>query len=621
MPTFLLAQTVTLTIGSASEIRVHGRQNVAIPDPNLVIGGNLVVQLGGTLNMDRDAEAIISGDITYQGTSYLRAISTLTLNGTTKQTISNTGGNADFSVYNLVVDNPAGVDLVMTGGSDLDIFGVLTLTNGDIITNGDLIIEDVNPSNYGRVAYSNSGSVIGNTQVRKRLTNTNTGWRQISMPTAGVLSSNFSNITLLLSDHTPTNQINTFKWDPTASGTGDYAKGWIAADPADGETMAYSVYNSGTSTVNPISLTIRSTGILNVGDYNFPLEFTRDPKDDPATNDDAKGWNFIPNPWAALVDVDVLLGDATNFTTGYKAVHVWDAVNQNYRAVLANGATKVNWNTGGIDLDRTTTNIPPMQGFWVKADAAGQICTLVDATMRTTDFKGNVVFMKKNFDLLRLNVFDADSAWDQLVVYYEPMATNGFDLSGDGYYLTPQNKNTPVFYGTEGQSRASIISRESNTTDSIPVAFSSLKNNSRFYINTDLSNLAPNWYVYLKDKNTGNVYDLRDSENISFSHNKTNNPNRFMLYYSQNPKAFKKLLNPNNGFISFVRNEQLVLQSNGASGLTEISIFDIYGRLLYTQNEFVDVTSEIELGLTPTQNIVFIKTSVGGKIQVEKIFY
>ena len=403
-------------VGQRTRITVVGDATNTNPDGKLTIGGDLAIADGARLFFTSEGIVELAGNMTYGNNPIIYNQGTFVFNGTSAQTITQTAGTIAPRFYNLTVNNAAGVTLSSLNAQIIKVFNVLDIAKGTLTTNNVLMLatENTNPITYGRIATHASGAFIGDVIVEKRLTNLNTGWRQMALPVNGDFGSVVkNNITLLLDNHVTANERNTYWWNPTPSGTGDYATGWTQAGSGDGNNQAFAAFFSSTdgvrvvgnpSATNPDFQNIFSfTGTPNSGYILNSLAFTRDPADASGSNADAKGWNFIANPWPAMVDVDVLLNDATHFTSGYKAVHVWNAVSQQYEAISASGVS-INYNTAGPELDRTTVNIPPMQGFWVKASAAGQVANLVESTMRTTEVLSTPAFMKTVPEHFRLNV-------------------------------------------------------------------------------------------------------------------------------------------------------------------------------------------------------------------------
>ena len=454
-------------------------------EPYLDVNGDVIIN--GDLDLVSDATLILSGDFEVNRadnpflTGFTAGNSTVIFDGTAAQEITSASLTGLFEFfYNITIDNPTTVSIDATAFTLLSLDNILDPRQGTFNSN-DVARLRAQSNLYARVAAGN-GNTSGDFIVEKRLSNTNEGWRHMALPVSKAWgSAGWSGISLLFNGHTPANQINVKSWNSSPSGTADYAFGWQDADgsAALGFTNPYAVYLNTNNAIHTVNQVFSCKGPLStiLKDQAWTLDFTRAPEDLSGSNPDAKGWNFKANIWAALIDVQALLSDAS-FEPAYKAVHVYNSVIGAYQAILLdNTVTKIPYNTTGPDIDDADANIPPFQGFWVKADQANQGIAITSATMQTTAFKNtlNEQFMKKRPELIRLNVFDQDSLWDQLVVYFDLGKTREFDDVGDAYFLRSQRETTPIFYGMEGGSKASIIGRPLNETDSIQVVFGSTK--------------------------------------------------------------------------------------------------------------------------------------------------
>ncbi len=627
LPLTLFSQTVT--IGNGAEVKVEGQADPGV-DAEFTVDGDLTIEDGGKLTAVNDARFFVSGDIHYEDDApFVYGTSIFTLNGTAAQQITNTTTTNNFPFYSLVLNNSTGFTINTTSDANVEVYDILDVQSGQLTTNDNLTIEATSPTSYGRVAYSPVvNPIVGKTTVKKTLSNTNGAWRQLSMPLEGRWEDgNWSGITFNFSDHLPANEINTYSWK--SSGPGGIADGWLPAAGTATSGTPLSIFNAGGSAKVDISQTISCKGELrdNIASFGVSLNFTRDPADLSGTDPAAIGWNYIPNPWASLIDVQTWLTSASfdAFGPAYKAVHVYNSVTGQYQAILLNNTvTKINWNTDGSDIDDADANIPPFQAVWVKADAAGQVVTLYKNEMQTTDFKNqaNEQFMKQKPELFRLNVFDSDSLWDQIVVFFNRDATRGFDNVGDAYHLKSPNENVPSFYGLEGNSAASIIGRPATISDSVEISYASTKNQSRFHIMPDLSELGGGWHIYLKDRATSEFYKLEDDESLAFEHSASGTQNRFVLFYSKNPNDYDAYVSQESPTIqSFVRNEELLLKSVNYSGSAEVVISDAMGRTLYADLMTVQEGEEYRISIPKKNQLVVVSVRLNGNYISKKMFY
>src|SRR5690606_31437573 len=109
-------------------------------------------------------------------------------------------------------------------------------------------------------------------KMEKFLTNTDAGWRQLSLPLAGTLGG-FDDIEILGTNHPTVDQRNAIYWDATLGGT--KAKGWTTADLSDNQDRGYSFYNT-SGGLHKISQTISFTGTYDDNDRDFDIKYTED---------------------------------------------------------------------------------------------------------------------------------------------------------------------------------------------------------------------------------------------------------------------------------------------------------------------------------------------------------
>lgn len=619
-----------ITIGSGAEINIVG-DNSASPTytTTLHCDGDLEVQ--GILDLDHNATLVLGGDFisSTAGTNIQRGNSTVIFNGTSAQSIRRgISSNSNFGFYNLTLNNAAGLTINPTNIPTFTVYNILTPQLGTLTTGDVLVINALNPTNYGRIAYGN-GNFSGEVIIEKDLSNTNAGWRHLSMPfggagdTWGSITKN--DIELLMNNHSPANQINCLSWNSLPSGNADYASGWQPTQTTSTFTTAVAAYLNEAVALHAVSALFSFKGTLhNQTSIPFSLAFTRDPDDATGLNDAAVGWNFIPNPWPALVDVNALLNDA-DFEPAYKAIHIYNAVNGTSQAILRdNNVTKVGYNASGTTLLNATVNVPPLQAFWVKADQTGQQIILKAATMQSVEQPdvANAVFMKREIPIIRINAFDGDSLWDQLVIYFNAHSTRNFDLDGDAYYLPTQNKELPIIYAKEGDAQASIVSRPAITADSVEISFGASFKSQNYFLHADLDELPAEWHVYLRDKKTQKTVKLSHNTSIAFSQSEGISPDRFVLYFTKNSHDFNHLVTgeqPN--IVARAAQNGLLLESKGVTGKGMITVYDASGKVRYQRLHHINTSETLHIPLIEKSQIMLVEVNVGGAFYTDKVFF
>ena len=534
------------------ELTAHTTINSIIIDSNAYLdlhGYNLTVEEGIL------AYGIIKGS----------ANSNLTVNGTMASIITMDSSIQDTSniLANLTLNNSGGLTLRDT----LVIKGILTLNQGVLHSNGNLRLFATAMNQYAQIAPTGSGSINGLLSYEKVMRDTLAGWRYISRPLQGT-HKGFSGIRLLDSFHQSKAERNIKWWNGRDKG-GNVAYGW---QDVNDTTMlnfhAYMIYTNNRNVgKHELSKKIRYTGTYNNADVSIQLfGNTQDPNPGAAT-DEARGWYFVGNPYPSNIDINALFATwNANGNPVYKGVHLWDPVNNQYKAYL-DGISIQDYN-GPTQIGADSNLIPPFQAFWVKAGSGENSFTIPNSS-RTTNMN-NVLYLQKNItDLLRLNVINASNKWDQTVVYFDELGTENHDVSLEAYKLLSNDAEVPSLYAlTQGAKFAISAVSSTQSEHRIPLGFGSkVTGSTRFELNSDF--LDTKWRVYLEDKELGIYYDIRNTP-YDFNHHLDAAEGRFVLLIQPYPMSNEKLIsnlgkmnitgNGEDVFVYFpsVYNEQLV---------------------------------------------------------------
>ncbi len=218
-----------------------------------------------------------------------------------------------------------------------------------------------------------------------------------------------------------------------------------------------------------------------------------------------------------------------------------------------------------------------------------------------------------------LDLTNAQGAFKQLLVGYITDATNGFDsrfdgLSFDGneyvdFYSVNQNKNLVI------QGRALPF----DENDEVPLGFKTTINGD-FTINIDQADgLLINQAVFIEDKVTNTVFDLRNG-NYTFSTIAGTFNDRFILRYTNKTLATINLEMPENQILISNKNRQIKINSF-AETIDKVSVFDLLGRAIYQKNK-VNSNELTILNLASSQQIILVNVTLqNGQTVTKKIIY
>ncbi len=419
----------------------------------LTVNGTLVVQSGGTLNLNCQT---IAGP----GTVNVNAGATLGIcdgaglpvatgrtyspnatyvyNGTVAQS---SGAGLPATVQNLTVNNTNGLTLSQTTA----VAQALTLTSGSLAT-GNLLTLLSNATGTALVVNAGSGTVTGSTAVQRFINpslNAGIGYRHFSSPVAAQPFSGLAAGTFTPNLNTAYNASpdpyntpsfpNVFEYDESRVNTvvnvipDAFSKGWKV--PTTANLAVGKGYDVNISAANKVTF----NGTLNNG--TLPVALTR-------TGGTNGGWQLVGNPYAAPLNIAAIAaGDRTNLDAAF---YVFRSTNQ-YDGFY----------------DSYVNNIGSLvaasgQGFFCRVSAGQSAGTLTFRnTQRQTSFSvGGSLFQRGAADArpqLRLTLASAanPAAADQAYVYLQAGATVGFDTEFDAAKMAnPTGLNLAALAGT-----------------------------------------------------------------------------------------------------------------------------------------------------------------------------
>ncbi|OYT11372.1 MAG: hypothetical protein B6I19_11590, partial [Bacteroidetes bacterium 4572_114] len=170
------------------------------------------------------------------------------------------------------------------------------------------------------------------------------------------------------------------------------------------------------------------------------------------TSEQGNGWNLLGNPYPSAINWDSI----TKSENINGSVYVRDGANGQY----------VNWN--GLAGSLSDGEIPPGQGFFVKAEATGQSITIENADRLHSnsnfykDKNGN-----ETENLLSIKV-TGNGYTDKTYIHFRWDATNGYDIKYDAYKIFGI-REAPQLYSIIGDEMNASINTLAFNTNSFDV--------------------------------------------------------------------------------------------------------------------------------------------------------
>jgi hypothetical protein len=488
---------------------------------------------------------------------------TTNLNGTTAQTISGTG-----DVLNLTLNNAAGATIT-AGANKLNIKGALTLTAGQLTTNGNLVLKSTILST-ARIAAITGGSISGTATMETYIPGGTRAFRFLGHPFTSVqnMGSLIDNIYITGAgagfDATATNNPSAYWYDNTATTPGTWTAFTSTSDNNWAQYRGARVLVRGdrtqTTTLTganptPLPVTLDMTGTFNTGNANIAL---------PTSN----AYHFISNPYPSPTDIGTVVDATTNIGTLY---WVWKASTAPRGAYVP------------LTVGSGAYNLAMGAAFFVRPTASTTLAfTETNKQAASSDNLFRTFNVGKQLELeLQYN----NDYADKLFVRFDKDA-NVVKENRDGDKLMNQDIN---FYALSADNqKLTLDARPFSKDGSIPLGFTSTIA-STYKVKVLSNGLDADTEIYLKDKLLNTFTKLETGTEYSFEVTAGNaasqGDNRFELVMKQAPvivpvaASFSVKLSPNPA-TDMVK----VSFSNMEKARTTITITDAGGRIIKTMD-------------------------------------
>lgn len=410
-----------------------------------------------------------------------------------------------------------------------------TITSATEINN---LLMESNASLKGQENLSINGTLTIEREISGYSSNSD-GWHFLSSPV--------SNQIILGSDFLPSSGDDLFEW---AENTGE----WLNYNGGSFDDTHFEV-GKGYLVAYNSSGTKEFSGSFNTSSVLINLDYTAGM---------GEGWNLLGNPYPSAIDWDNIIrsGDIDN------AVYIVDPTDGTYKS----------WN--GSVGDITNGEIPVNQGFFVKANEGGTSVTMetADQVHSENDFNKDFESVPENTLKISLN---GNKSLNNTYLQFSKNATEDFDSQSDAYKLFGFAE-IPQVYTHLNDVDYSINSFNIPTEPvSIPLGIYLNAEEDLSFQFSGINTFNDNIRIELEDKLENQMINLNDQNTYIFRGTTSDEAERFLLHFSQvtgvnDIEAQDAQVYAANGRV-YIRLEK------GAS-YSQISIFDLSGRLMGVQN-------------------------------------
>ncbi|MFK8059873.1 MAG: LamG-like jellyroll fold domain-containing protein, partial [Polaribacter sp.] len=507
-------------------------------------------------------------------------------NATRKQKVAIPDGGIDpiltteISVGFLTINT--GVELIIQDGATLNVYYGLD-------NNGTITVE-----NGGSLIYHNCQSAItgsGSFSINRNTPSygVNDFYSYWSSP---VIPSN-SNIATVFPDAELIYRFNSdvANSDWVLHGTSDFSSG-----------VGYAIQNEG------LGGQLRNfQGKINEADITVPVFDTTNLAGEGSDEIEwsTSGDNLVGNPFSSALSWDIVVRDSINKNIN-GTIYFWD------QSIATNGENEVgdykSYNATGGGTPSVTGNIGSGQAFFVKTDSNGSISfkpthqvagsnTQFYKTANKKESVTNKMDGRSWFNIHHNNKINT------ILIGFLNGATEGYDRMYDGLFDT--NQQELGFYSIlpNGKAKTSIQGLPKLFLEEHRVKLGYIVDKIGTYkIDINQEYINKDYHIYIIDKNTNTIQDLRISSYTFNIDEIGENENRFEIIY----KKSKVLdiediqIEQNKNFIAYVNNsKELILDTEFDNEIISYTkIFDLQGREIasFKQKERKDI-SQLSSGI------------------------
>lgn len=271
------------------------------------------------------------------------------------------------------------------------------------------------------------------------------------------------------------------------------------------------------------------TGTPNTGTINQTLVYDTE-ADGGAGN---AGFNLVSNPYAASIDVDLLIAENDNID-GF--IYLWQ--DENSGSVQGSNEDYVIYSSEFNESTRTTATsaikefdgyLRSAQGFFVKADVATPLnfTTEMMVTSNNTD-AGFYREDDSDQNIVRLSLTDETQGYSDIIIGLRENATDGVDRLYDAYKISTSGFNLYSFIEDERFAIQGLNNQDSEI--SVDLGFNNTEESS--LILTLEEGRFDSHFVYLLDTELDKIVNLTSDRSYTFQSAKTNSTKRFQLLLS-----------------------------------------------------------------------------------------
>jgi hypothetical protein len=450
----------------------------------------------------------------------------------------------------------------------------MTIENGTqikIVNGGDLLLQADETGTASLIDRNSTNQVncFGGGESKVELYLSENNWHYISSPVGNALSSVFMGIFLKQFDEADSSWHYIVATDSVLHPMQGYAS-WAASDLTGSTTVVFG-------------------GELNCGAISTVLT------NHGSAAHNSKGFNFVGNPYPSAINWQ-LGNTAWTRTNIDPTIYLYNPSVGQYGNYNRN--TKIGSN--GVD-----SIIAPKQGFFVHVTANGTGTLGVNNNARLHNDKAFMKNAMEIYDNLLCLKVSGTNYGDETKIFFEEGTTTGFDNMFDAIKLFGITEAPQLFSGLSAETIYSVNGLPEVHDDLLlPIGFVTGED-EHYTIEVSYGNeLGGDVEIYLEDKQTSQIQDMKENNQYSFSSSLMDETDRFVIHFS-NPLSVEGQRFEDMFDIS-VSSNSIVLDYSGTEN-AYAKVIDLTGRNL-TGKELVTGENQFTVNGSSAWYLVSVRT-------------
>ena len=334
------------------------------------------------------------------------------------------------------------------------------------------------------------------------------------------------------------------------------------------------------------------------------------------------GYNLLGNPYPSPIDANRFLAANSSIGTLYFWTNTTPASGGAYPQNNFAAYTTLGGTAAFASAKTPNGRIQTGQGFYILTSSAGTITFTND--LREKSVVSSQFFRTSESELTEtiekhriwLNLNDANTSYNQILVGYMQGATNGVDNMIDGRLLESEK---PLLYNVLNNEKYVIQGRGLPFTDedTIPLGLKMVTTGTYSVSIESFDGLFESQDIFLKDNTLNTIHDLKQSA-YTFSSSEGIFENRFEIVFKNSTLSNEDFINSGD-LIVYTSNNSITIDA--PESIKQVTVFDVLGRKLFDDASFNEKSASIN-SILPANQALFVKVELtNGQVITKKIVF